>query len=314
MEISSDLLTQLFGFFLVVIVIGFITSYVFEILEYGPEFSSMFRDMCASGGSATMTDIEYGPNYAIVQAYVSEDLDMTYPRNTYDVLSAYQSNDEVGLRESIGSMRGLLSAKKNMQFIEQCSDKPCVCFVKTGMDYFTFEKIEYTNCFPQLYSYARDEFDNCIEDITGASAIELFEGCTNSVIDGLDDSNEANTIKDCYNYFKTHNIQRSNSYRSPNVYVVEGELDYDNSYLALSDFYDLSKAGIISEVISCTSIPTEFDCTCPYEYGNQIVDLDGVVVGITGGDIMSNNLKMNTLTFNIEQETQACHVNYIISQ
>lgn len=298
----DELIMQVVKFFPLIItiiaIIAVISGFVApSVLSPG----NFFNDLCSAGNElAVLSDINYDSSTSLIQFMISEDTSMefVYPRNTYDILeTVYNRESDINdLSNAVNSMKGLSSSRLNYRFFEACKESSCLCVVRTGSEVISYENLDYTACFPRLYAYAHDSFDNYFNSISESNTVTAFRETTNHVLSELssDTSEEAQEIIACYDLFDTYSFNyeglEGKFFLTMN-YKTGTSLTSQDSYTivnSLTNFYDLTKAGLFNQVAACYSIPDDNDCACPYLSNTMIVKDQtlgtGVFLGVAGSN------------------------------
>ncbi|MBN1923315.1 MAG: hypothetical protein JW791_00970 [Nanoarchaeota archaeon] len=327
---APDLVIQVFKYLpvvFVIVVIGIVLFNVFPKSEMG--LREGVEDICTSQeGLSVLNNLVYDEKTSLVQVMLPEDAEtsFTFPRNTFNVLSALQDDVEGNLGEAINLYQGLSNSRKNYVYLDRCKTSSCFCVVKNEMDFFTFRYPELTMCFPRLYSYARSEFDSNFNNYVsteGETDRDVFEQVIDLTLAGLatDASEEATDIKDCYYklFDKDDSIYRFyyGASESEHYYLTidlkeSSILAESNSYLEFvtKEVYRLTKAGLFSEISTCEVIPQKNSCFCPYIQGNFIGSKGrqrGIFLGITSSYNSPVSLDIGALILSMEDtNTQNC--------
>ena len=286
--------------------------------------NTMFESVCANPeGVGVLNDINYNQKSSLVQLMLPYGAEsrFVYPRNTYAILSALFDTESDNLESAVDSMQGLYNERKNHNLLDNCRNNACFCVVRTGMDYITYENLELTACFPRLYAYARNDFDdNFVINNNGAlNEWELFGKTIIDTLNGLDDSDEANEIKECYNWFNTYSYIYEGV---PGQYFLtiekkDSELlgaDSDTLFEALTSFYSLTRAGLFNEISTCAAIPNEDNCFCPYingsiMYSDSTLLGKGLFIGIAGSNLgLVNDVDVAALITHLDFTGAACNI------
>jgi hypothetical protein len=208
----SDLIIQVIKFLPVLAtLIALLAIFSSFMAPTGIEISSSVNDLCSSeNGLTVLTDINYDERTSMIQFISSSETDMslTYPRNTYLILDSIFDDEQGNLGEAVNTMQGLFNNRLNSRFLETCHDNVCFCIVRTGMSFLTYEYSDYTACFPRLYTYAREEFDEYfnLNENPEYPDISNFILTVQGVLEILreDTNSEAQKIVECYDWFRTY--------------------------------------------------------------------------------------------------------------
>jgi hypothetical protein len=347
----ADIFQQAFNFLIVFITIIFIIALVSPFLLGSERLAlpDIFNDACAQeGGVGMLLDLNYDSRSTLFQFMTSQrvNMRMTYPRNTFDILSALFDQTECNLEPEVNKYAGLYLERKNARFLETCVKTPCFCTARTAMDYLTFENLELTACFPRLYAFARTTFDTKFNELTCTSDEQVFEDAvmaTLMVLKEKVDCNEeeeecdplfdlkrkieARAIIDCYNMFlDLTSIGGSAPVYDYDYIGIKGlfTLTLDNPSntiitlsgeemeAAISQYYELTKAGFLSDVQFCTEIPNSDNCYCPFG-GNFMISKSGlsgtgILLGIAGSksSVGANPLSIGSLLIQVQQTPDSC--------
>lgn len=344
----ADMAMQVVNFLIIFVTIIFILTIIGAVIDVdsGAGFSQIFEDACSEeSGSGMLQDLSYDERSSLIQFMLpislsgTNDMSMTYPRNTFSILNAYFNDKDCDLQEAADSMAGLYLERKNYKFFETCVDKQCFCAAKTNMDYLTFEDLEYTACFPRLYTFAKGTFNNIISAMSCSNDQAIFKNAVKETLrvlkEGIDceencDANfnkvEAASIFDCYNMFLDltdigGTIQEYDyEYKGVSgLYTLT--LDNPSGTLAdasgtelesaITEYYSLTRAGLFSEVLFCTEIPNEGNCYCPYS-GNYMISKDslkgsGLLLGVAGSKTEDvSELDIGSILITISQDANSC--------
>ncbi len=299
-----DLLELVVGMFFVAVFIGALISFLTPTKSnQADDIVKLLYQTCNSeDGVGVLTSLEVDRKSSIIQVRLplSEDTRFDYPRNTFDVLAALDSNS-LDIVEESKKYPSLLSARKNYDILDKCRRTTCLCVVRTDMPFMTYKNAELTACFPRLYAYARSRFDFYLR--SGASTnmcdglsrkecnYKLFEFATQQTLyylENEDGSDEANEIVECYELFDKYHFSYVGE-QGQYFFLAQGdEIMTNNDVEAnfLEEYYSLTKLGMFSDISDCIEIPKdEGSCFCPY-LSNTLVsggsNAEGIVLGIAG--------------------------------
>jgi hypothetical protein len=323
------------------------------ITDTGEQVQELFTQMCTQqDGSGMIHDLSYDNRATLLQFMLPQSMSgrvnmrMTYPRNTFAILDSLFDESSCNIKSAANSLIGLYLERTNYRFLETCIDKQCFCAGRTRMNYLTYENLEYTACFPRMYIFAKGTFNDKVNSITCSDDLQVFRDATMQTLEVLkqnidwcegEDPNcnpnfnvfEAQKIFDCYNFlldlssiggtgakytFEYRGVTGLYSLTLNNPTGTLQASSGEELESALSEYYDLTKAGIISEIMFCTEIPNEGNCYCPYS-GNYMVSKNslqgsGLLLGLAGSKGGSiHDLKIGSFLVTATPSTSSCTLN-----
>jgi len=306
-------------------------STIFVVIYTGSSFfpsdfnpTNVFSTICEGGeDSILVQDWSYGEKTAFVQIFLddSQEVEFSYPRNTFSIISSLYDEDERNLIDAIGMYANLFNVrtKSSVNELSKCFGNSCFCKVETEADFINFDNLKYTWCFPLLYSQQKESFDAKFNELDdGSKDLDLFEEVIDSLlsewraITEYGDYIEYEQIISCYD--QVSSLEFSYDGVSGKYFVTLDELgsdlvesgDINLLYGVLKDFYSYSKIGYFSTIHDCTVIPDKNDCLCQSD-ANILIHNNQVFLGMCGSrSSFSKVMNFDEVYFSRTAEKYSC--------
>lgn len=271
-----------------------------NFVEMTPELTSIFDDICSNPSQylPILTDYRVSEGNFFVQFIVPYDnfvLDKKYYQSYLDIINHY--SDENLLIKDVDISNEDKVTRQNYGLLRQCSESACFCLVESGTSQFKLNTYKELLCLSNIFSYnmAKVEFKTKFNAIKndGLTDYELLNRTVNHTLFSIknDYSPEATRIKNCYNLLNKINISYSEypafsilNYKTPNFDKTS------NNYDILKEFYELTDAGILFKIKSCSTIPNEDACI-------HTKDIKSNFIIVNASDSPSNPITSGPLLF-----------------